>query len=1087
MDARARTSSRGDSAASRNLRALVADVSDAEGGRRGSGLGGVLNRLVGLGPRTSSGTPGGGGGGGRPRSGSNAAGDANVSPGGHEYRMGRDAADGGDWNQALVHYRSALALQQEQQHYHQRRLNRRGSNASVASRRGSGGSVASRRGSNGSVASRRGSNGSIAGRRGSIGSAASDDHQTAVAAQAEIATTLYATAVALKELDEPYAAMTSFEECLAMRQSIFGPGHEDVAETVSQITGLLDVIRRDSGLEGRRLIRGAHTSSGMALNTLFGVDDGHDGEGDASRPLGDAELDRAFEEAQNLLERAQYKEAEMMLRRCLDEGGVDCEEDGKAWGHSSFPRAQDINMQDANNAAKAPRRASHCDRTLTAMAQLERAQGRYTDAQKLSYRALSVARDDAAAADHSDETANLRLAECICSYAEALRKGETNLQKAHDLHCEALRIRKAVARAAVERSKKRRGSSGSLTTNNELGDANDAVVDNIDDVQLDLASSFTQYGATLSALGRYEEAYARHRDALAIRFDMLDFVDALVAECLNYMAESLVKMGRPGEAICPALHAVEIRKLEMGTRHPAFAHALATLASAYHAAGRSIDALPIWEKCLNICADAFGPKHANFIPNLVGYGGTLAALGDRKRAIEAYQRALDINKESFSGGGARCGTTRMHGLVEKIKQLKQDQKSALWHPLASTRSLSCAPSRSGARIPEISDVDECGDPIIIITDVGRDIDDELALCLLAPLREKRRLQPLAVITTLSPQADRARVARGTLDSLGLHDVPVGVGSAGGAAEGMGLDCYAGTFRAPRPAAPVDENGAGGIAVDGLRLMREVLDAVPDKSLRILCIASLTDLAQLIQENHESFLRKVREVVVMGGVQAQPLETADLLEPDSAYNNNCDMDAAQFVYRHCQLMGVPTVTLTRHAAYGCTFSTGLLDELRSTEHLVAANIRNTNLRSINKLWAKVNLPKGDAKRERLPDRCDRRWFCDRFLDNPDSEIDGGASIWSEDLKFYMYDPLALLCCVPLLREKHFKCKYKTVFDTVHAVVGISEIDNGVANEEDLFLELSSLLFSAFEDAMQCLPVKNVAASSLGHISHVPVKF
>ena len=41
-----------------------------------------------------------------------------------------------------------------------------------------------------------------------------------------------------------------------------------------------------------------------------------------------------------------------------------------------------------------------------------------------------------------------------------------------------------------------------------------------------------------------------------------------------------------------------------------------------------------------------------------------------------------------------------------------------------------------------------------------------------------------VVTTLAPAFDRARLCRGTLDLLGLHAVPVGVGTDGGDVAGV---------------------------------------------------------------------------------------------------------------------------------------------------------------------------------------------------------------------------------------------------------------------------------------------------------------
>ena len=95
-------------------------------------------------------------------------------------------------------------------------------------------------------------------------------------------------------------------------------------------------------------------------------------------------------------------------------------------------------------------------------------------------------------------------------------------------------------------------------------------------------------------------------------------------------------------------------------------------------------------------------------------------------------------------------------------------------------------------MPSVSAPDEAkGVPMVIITDPGRDLDDEMSYILLRYLRQCGLVQPLCVCCastrsnhtcgcryaqtpaaagTLEPAADRARLARGTLGLLGLTPV-----------------------------------------------------------------------------------------------------------------------------------------------------------------------------------------------------------------------------------------------------------------------------------------------------------------------------
>ena len=67
-------------------------------------------------------------------------------------------------------------------------------------------------------------------------------------------------------------------------------------------------------------------------------------------------------------------------------------------------------------------------------------------------------------------------------------------------------------------------------------------------------------------------------------------------------------------------------------------------------------------------------------------------------------------------------------------------------------------------------------PLVVFADPGRDADDELALCLSKATEALGLFELKLVYTGLEPAAERARLARGTLDAVALMHVPVvGVG------------------------------------------------------------------------------------------------------------------------------------------------------------------------------------------------------------------------------------------------------------------------------------------------------------------------
>ena len=63
--------------------------------------------------------------------------------------------------------------------------------------------------------------------------------------------------------------------------------------------------------------------------------------------------------------------------------------------------------------------------------------------------------------------------------------------------------------------------------------------------------------------------------------------------------------------------------------------------------------------------------------------------------------------------------------------------------------------------------------------VGTDLDDEMAMLFARYLIEFNFIELLAVISCLHPSFKRAQLARGTMDMIGLHSVPVAFGTDGG--------------------------------------------------------------------------------------------------------------------------------------------------------------------------------------------------------------------------------------------------------------------------------------------------------------------
>eukprot|EP00573_Skeletonema_grethae_P000180 CAMPEP_0201690814 /NCGR_PEP_ID=MMETSP0578-20130828/4135_1 /ASSEMBLY_ACC=CAM_ASM_000663 /TAXON_ID=267565 /ORGANISM="Skeletonema grethea, Strain CCMP 1804" /LENGTH=860 /DNA_ID=CAMNT_0048175879 /DNA_START=253 /DNA_END=2835 /DNA_ORIENTATION=- len=771
------------------------------------------------------------------------------------------------------------------------------------------------------------------------------------ATSTDVAFLLHKIGVILAQQGESFAAMNSFEEALKIRQEKLGPGSEDAAETTAQMTKVLDNIRAQAGVGERQYVRGKTD-----------VDD-------------KSTVENSLEIGTNLFEWGEYKEAEQVLKQCVE--------------------SMNANEKSSDNEKF---------QALFTLAALDRAQGKYDEAKALYLEALKTAKKMGEESEHVD----LSIVNSIAGYAEILRKAG-DLWQAEALH------------------KKVRGML--LKANSE--DANDK------DIELQLAVSHTQLGCTVFDLKKYEEALYEHQSALQIRLEKLEFNDALVSESFNYCAETLCAMGHGAKALPLSMHAVDVRKKEFGSSHPAYAHALCVLAQVYNGVGRSRDALPLIETCMKICETAFQKKnHANIIPNLLVYGDILTCVGEPQKALETFRRAEEIHKSNFKPGQKDF---QLESCEQKIEKASEDIRKAEHNkPSAAIKNLS--PDNGGM-------VQSGGQPVIVFTDVGKDVDDVFALVVLASLRRMFILNPLAVIATLSPQDERARLARVLLDSLGLPDVPVGIGTDGGSKDLVELHCF--------------DNEQNLLNLPhGIILIRRLLKEAEPKSITLLCLANLKDISELIVKQPELFSEKIKNVVIMGG--ASYSEATERLEPDeTAYNNNCDPAAARMVYLECQKLKIPTTTISRSAAYDCPFAISKLNNLHlKCNHLLASEIYQANTKAILTLWNKVNLPAWNPGRGRLPPRCDRDWFCKFFRVTIDDEAEPLASDgWLRSANIYLYDALATLNCVEAYQELYFGHKGHVVNGTLHKLI------ERIAFKDGLAAEIDGMLHEAFRLAME----------------------
>lgn len=362
--------------------------------------------------------------------------------------------------------------------------------------------------------------------------------------------------------------------------------------------------------------------------------------------------------------------------------------------------------------------------------------------------------------------------------------------------------------------------------------------------------------------------------------------------------------------------------------------------------------------------------------------------------------------------------------------------------------------------PNATDLIQLVRGLFVITDPGRDQDDEDTLVLLNRAVRLGILDVMGVVANLQPSIERARLARGTLQVLGMNDVPVGFGSGHSMVDDDSLPYeFQVGYISKR-----DE------VVDGERLVLETLSNAPDKGVVLTLISTLTDAARVLHDHRGLFCKKVRRVVVMGGVMSEgdvpQLSTDGFLIPDpSAQNHAFDVAAAKYLYRELQASSIPMTILSRHAAAAARVPRSMYDDMAATGHPVGIRLQDAQRRAIEELWRRANLKEGDAGRLGLPGRCDKAWFLNAFCDGHGLDRDGQEGIWDLVRTFMLYDPCTLIAAMPGLREYFYSPYVHELQGAEHLVIGLSPARPGVSRPEELAGYLHSALVESLEMSEQ----------------------
>lgn len=340
---------------------------------------------------------------------------------------------------------------------------------------------------------------------------------------------------------------------------------------------------------------------------------------------------------------------------------------------------------------------------------------------------------------------------------------------------------------------------------------------------------------------------------------------------------------------------------------------------------------------------------------------------------------------------------------------------------------------------------------LTVGDHGKDLDDETAALLLAELHRSGVIHVAGTVANLDPAESRARIAKGTYNTLGVS-IPVAVGTSCGWVD-PGLNEY--EFDVPYMADPSD------VALPGLDLYRDVARSIGDGCLHLILMSGFTDALGMFEDDPALFVRKVGSVTLMSGVES--VDGQAFLVPDHTANNDFDYPSAVKLFRELQSHRVPMTIVTRDAAYAAKVPKTFYDDLAATGHPVGVRLKRAQQASIQALWVQANLPEGHPDRS-LPwgpagAPRDAGWFRAAFCDGRGDGLAGADEIWPHVVGFAQYDGLAVFAAVPELRDQLFAPRRVLVDGVEHLLIGAGHGETNVRDRSALVSMFVGVALSA----------------------------
>jgi hypothetical protein len=309
--------------------------------------------------------------------------------------------------------------------------------------------------------------------------------------------------------------------------------------------------------------------------------------------------------------------------------------------------------------------------------------------------------------------------------------------------------------------------------------------------------------------------------------------------------------------------------------------------------------------------------------------------------------------------------------------------------------------------------------VLVTSDLGKDYDDLAALVLLGELDRLGLIKFIGLVANLYPAEERAQFARGALNSLGLENVPVAIGTRA-TTKDIAVKNY--EFNTS-DGKPVSFMGKETNFKTGVELYFELYRKAEKSKQKItlLFISSLQDITEFVEgstvlpngttvSHKKLFIENTEKVILQGGY----VYYSGVLTPQTnAANNAFNLEAAEKFHKLLgQQKDIPSVVYEKTAAFGAAVPVKITQDFADTKHPLGLHLHFVQEEQDLHFYKTASGPPGQI----MFGWTDKAWFLQNRCSWADEHKDNEklAREGPEDPRdvlpycsFIMYDALAAL--------------------------------------------------------------------------------